>query len=53
MTSAKSVIFTAIKFKGVEAVRENATELSQDLFCSEQYVLKLCRDVETKKVTLV
>lgn len=50
MTSAKDVILTSIKFKGLKHVRSIAGPLSEDLFCSRGYVLSVCRKVETGKI---
>ena len=52
MTSAKTVIMTAIKFNGVSEVRSNAQSLADDLFCSKAHVMNLCKMVETGKIVI-
>lgn len=52
MTTAKTVILTAIKNKGTNEVRSCAAQLADDLFCSKPYVLNICRKVETNKIII-
>lgn len=53
MTSAKTVILTAIANKGAAAVRANAADLADDLFCSKAHVLNICKKVENEQIEIV
>lgn len=44
--AAKDVILTAINFKGLSKVREEAQSLASDALCSKGYVLNICNKVE-------
>lgn len=52
MTTAKKTILTSIAFKGVDSVRENASELAENALCSKAYVLKIVRDVEQNRIII-
>lgn len=52
MTTAKSVILTAIKFKGLEQVKQDAKELSESSCCTEQYVRSIIRNVERSQIII-
>ena len=52
MTTAKTVILTAIAERGVAHVRANAGELAEELFCSRSYVLSLARSVEKGRIVI-
>ena len=52
MTTAKQVILTAIKFKGLEQVKSESADLSEKAICSEAYVLSLIKKVERKIIVI-
>lgn len=52
MTTAKNVILTAINFKGVEQVKKEAKQLSEDLLCSEGYVRNLIKKIEKNQIVI-
>jgi hypothetical protein len=49
MNTAKSVILTAIYFKGIEEVKKQAKQLAEDSLCTESYVRGIIRQVEKKQ----
>jgi hypothetical protein len=53
MTTAKIVILTSIKFKGIEQVKTETKELSANLLCSEQYVKNIINKVKTGKIRIL
>lgn len=52
MTSAKSVILTAIYNKGIEQVRRQAGELADGALCSKPYVMSIVRKVEKGEIII-
>lgn len=52
MTSAKTVILTAIKMQGIGGVLCNTKKLADDCLCSETYVKSIIRDVKTGKIVI-
>lgn len=52
MTTAKNVILTAINFKGIEQVKKEVKQLSENLLCSEAYVSSIVRKVEKMKIII-
>lgn len=52
MTSAKSVILTAIYNKGAEQVRAQATEIADGALCSKPYVISIIRKVEKGQIII-
>jgi len=52
MTSAKNVVLTAIKFKGIEQARQEAATLADGLLCSKAYVLNIIRKVEKGNIQI-
>ena len=52
MTTAKTVILTAIHFKGLDQVKKEAAKLAENLICSEAYVKSLIRKVETNQIII-
>ncbi len=52
MTTAKDIILTAIKFKGLDKVKAIATELAEDSLCSRAYVLNVVRNVKNGKISI-
>jgi hypothetical protein len=52
MNSAKSVILTAVNFKGIEQVKKEAKQLAEDSLCSESYVKSIIRQIEKGKIII-
>ncbi len=52
MTSAKSVVLTALKNKEVKLVKKEAGELADNIFCSKSYVLSIIRKVEKGNIVI-
>lgn len=52
MISAKQVILTAIYFKGVEYVKQNAAQYADDCLCSKSNVLNVVRAVEKGRIVI-
>jgi hypothetical protein len=52
MNTAKSVILTAIYFKGIEEVKKQAKQLAEDSLCTESYVRSIIRQVEKNKIII-
>lgn len=52
MITAKTVILTAINFKGIDQVRVEAKELADKLLCSEQYVKTIINQVSKKRIII-
>lgn len=53
MTSAKSVILTAIYKKGIERTRAEAGHLAESALCSRSYVMSIIRKVEKGEITVI
>jgi len=52
MTTLKSVILTAINFKGTNQVKKEIKELSENLLCSESYINAIIRKVENQEIKI-
>jgi len=52
MTTVKDVILTAIHFKGLTEVENNAADLADKLFCSSKYILTICSKVRSGKIVI-
>ena len=52
MITAKSVILTAINFKGIEQAKQEAKNLAENSLCSEEYVKSIIRKVEKKQIII-
>ena len=52
MTTSKTVILTAINFKGIEQVKKEAKALAENLFCSENYVKNIIRQVQKNHIII-
>ena len=52
MVSAKDVILTAIKLKGIQHVKDRVLEYAENSLCSVGYVKQIIRKVE-KEETLI
>jgi hypothetical protein len=48
----KQVILTAIHFKGIEQVKNEAHELADKCLCSVEYVKKIIKSVEKGKIVI-
>lgn len=53
MTSAKSVILTAINFQGIERVKKESKEVAENCLCSESYVKNIIRKVEKGNIIII
>ena len=50
MITAKSVILTAINFKGIEQVKKEVKNLAENSLCSESYVKSIINKVEKQQI---
>jgi DNA-binding MarR family transcriptional regulator len=48
--TAKNVILTAIHFKGIDRVKNEAKELAENCLCSESYVKSIIKKIEKQKL---
>ena len=48
----QNVILTAINFKGIEQVKKEIKELSENCLCSESYIKSIIRKVEKKQIII-
>lgn len=53
MTSAKSVILTAINFKGLEQVKSEAISLAESCLCSVSYVNSIINKVKKGEIKII
>jgi predicted transcriptional regulator YheO len=53
MTTAKTVILTAIHQKGIEHTKTQVKQLAENLFCSEAYVKDIIRKVKQNKIEII
>ncbi len=52
MTTAKTVILTAIKYKGIKEVKAEAAQLAEDIICSKSYVRSIIRKIEKGQIII-
>jgi DNA-binding MarR family transcriptional regulator len=50
--TAKNVILTAIHFKGIDRVKNEAKELAENCLCSESYVKSIIKKIENKQIVI-
>lgn len=50
--TAQSVILTAIKFRGLQHVSDNAKNLAEGALCSESYVKSIVAKVKSGKIII-
>ncbi len=48
----KDIVLTAIKFKGIEAVKKEAQQIADDCFAKKQSVMAWIRKVEKGEVVI-
>jgi hypothetical protein len=48
----KNVILTAINFKGIDQVKKEVKELSENCLCSESYIKDIIRKVEKSQIII-
>jgi hypothetical protein len=48
----QNVILTAIYFKGIEQVKREVKELSENCLCSESYIKSIIRKVEKNQIII-
>jgi hypothetical protein len=53
MISAKKVILTAIKFKGIQTVKKQSSANLDDCLCSEGYIKNIIRKVEKGELVIL
>jgi len=53
MTSAKEIVITAIKHKGVTTVKANAKSLAESALCTKAYILSIILKVEKGKIIVM
>lgn len=52
MISIKTVILTAIHYKGVEQAKKEVSYLANEMMCSEAYIKSIIKQVEKSQIII-